>query len=234
MRAPANRERLRDAGAIYVYALVDRKLPRMRINGRTIESVAADDVFALAERTDRTPPISEEGLREQHDIILKLAERAPAILPARFGSLVAEEELQKIVALRAVQLHTAFDLVRGRQQMTVRLIGATETARRSRSHNATVVSGHGARYLAERRRAAGYPLPDAVLRLNAAVRSMVFAEKSEPGRGGVRAMVYHLIERGQSADYSRRLARVAADVEPFAVAVSGPFPPFAFAPELLG
>jgi hypothetical protein len=234
MSSPARRERSREAGSIYVYALVDQKLQRMKLHARTIESVAAGDMFALAERTDRTLPISEGMLREQHDIILKLAERAPAILPARFGSLVTEDELQQIVALRAQQLRAAFDLVRGRQQMTVRLVGAAEPVQPSARHAAAAATGSGARYLAERRTAAGYPLPDAVERLARAVRSIVVAEKTEPGRDGVRAVLYHLIDRGQSAKYCRMLARAGAGVDPFAVKVTGPFPPFAFVPELLG
>lgn len=224
----------REAPTIYVYALVDRKLARTKLHGRPIESVAAGDLFALAQRTDRMPPISEDALREQHDIILQLAARVPAILPARFGSLVDEQELHKIATLRSAQLRAALDLVRGREQMTVRLMGAAETAENPARTATGVAAGPGLRYLEERRAAAGYPLPDAAERLSAAVRSLVSAEKAEPGQGGVRAMVYHLIDRGQSAAYCRALARAAADVAPFAVKVTGPFPPFAFAPELFG
>ena len=234
MTPPSRREHSGEAGSLYVYALVDRKLPRVKIHGRTIESVAVGDVYALSLRTERAPAISEEMLREQHDIIMQLAERAPAILPARFGSLVAEEEMHKIVALRASQLHAAFDQVRGREQMTVRLMGGADLVDRMVRQPARAAAGPGARYLAERRTAAGYPLPDAAERLAAAVRPMVFAEKAEPGLGGVRAVLYHLIERGRSAPYCRTLARAAAGVQPLSVKVTGPFPPFAFAPELLG
>jgi len=233
MSPPSRRSRFGKAGSLYVYALVDRRLPRVKVHGRTIESVAIGDVYALAQRTDRRPPVSEEMLRQQHDIILQLADRAPAILPARFGSIVGEAELRKIVAARAVQLNAAFDLVRGREQMTVRLIGGAEAVNRPARQAAVVAAGPGARYLEERRNAAGYPLPEAAAQLTAAVRSMVFAERAEPGQGGVRAMLYHLIERDRSGTYCRALARAAANVEPFTVKVTGPFPPFAFAPELL-
>ena len=234
MSARGRRERRRDAGSLYVYALVDRKQPRMRLHGRTIESVAVGGVFALARRAERIPPFSEATLREQHDIVRKLAERAPAILPARFGSLVDEEELQTIVELRDAQLQAAFDLVRGRQQMTVRLIGVDERPQHPSQEAGARAAGPGARYLEDRRAAAGYPLPFAAERLVAAVRSLLAAEKAEPGGDDVRAMLYHLIDRGRSGTYCRRLARAAADVEPFVVRVTGPFPPFAFAPELLG
>jgi hypothetical protein len=223
------------ASRLYVYALVDRRLPRLKLHGRTIECVPVGHIFALAQRTDRPPAISEDALLEQHEVVLELAARASAILPARFGSIVDEGELRRIVVLRAAQLTAAFELVRGREQMTVRLLGgADEIEPPAPRAGAATEGGPGARYLHERRAAAGYPLPAAVPRLTAAVKDLIVAEKAEPGQRGVRAMLYHLIERGRSAGYCRALARAAADVEPFTVKVTGPWPPFAFAPELLG
>jgi hypothetical protein len=207
----------------------------VRLHGRTISCVPVGDIFAMAQRADRAPAISEDALREQHDIVLRLAGRANAILPARFGSLVDEDELRRIVILRAVRLTAAFGLVRGREQMTVRLLGDPAGDERTAARAAPAArGGPGARYLEERRAAAGYPLPDAVAQLTAAVRNMVGAEKAEPGQGEVRAMLYHLIDRGRSAAYRRALAGAAPEVEPFTIRVTGPWPPFAFAPELLG
>ena len=229
------RSRSGAAGSLYVYALVDGRLPRVKLHGRTIECVPVGDIFALAQRIPRAPAISEDALLEQHDVVVQLARRARAILPARFGSLLDEKELRRVVVLRAAQLSDAFDLVRGREQMTVRLLGvATESEPPSRRAGVATEAGLGTRYLQERRAAAGFPLPDAVPRLTAAVRDMIFAEKAEPGQGGVRAMVYHLIERGRGAGYSHALTRAAAEMAPFVVKVTGPWPPFAFAPELLG
>jgi hypothetical protein len=220
---------------LYVYALADRKLPHVKVHGRTIDCVPVGHIFALALRTDRAPAISEDALLEQHDVVLELAARARSILPARFGSIVDEEELGRIVMLRAAQLTAAFELVRDREQMTVRLLGGGDRIEQpAQSTGGGTEGGPGARYLRERRAAAGYPLPDAVPRLTAAVRDLIVAEKAEPGQRGVRAMLYHLIERGGSASYCRALARAAADIEPFTVKVTGPWPPFAFAPELFG
>lgn len=228
------RNRPRESRRLYVYALVDRRLPRAKLHGRTIDCVPVGDIFAMAQRTDRAPAISADALWEQHDIVLQLAARARAILPARFGSIVDEEELRRIALLRVAQLAAAFDLVRGREQMTVRLLGGADGIERPpQPAGAAIAGGPGARYLEERRAAAGYPLPDAVARLSAAVRDMIVAEKAEPGQRGVRAMLYHLIERGRSGGYARALSNAAAEVEPFTVKVTGPWPPFAFAPELL-
>jgi hypothetical protein len=216
---------------LYVYALVDRALPTVRLHGRAIETIAVGDLHAAAERTDRAPAATERSLCEQHDIVRDLAQRVPGILPARFGALVDREELDAIVSRRREQLMTALALVRGREQMTVRLIGDEPGIPR---RPIAAGAGPGTRYLDARRAAAGYPLPEAAERLDAAVRAVVVAAKAEPGQAGVRAILYHLIERGSSGRYWRALAAASTVVAPYAVKVSGPWPPFAFAPELLG
>lgn len=218
---------------VYVYAFVDRKLPRVRLHGRVIDTVPVGEVHAAVDRSGKAPAISEEALCAQHDIVLDLAGRAGAILPARFGSLVERDDLETIVARHHRQLTEALELVQGREQMTVRLIGDA-TASASPRREVAAGGGPGARYLEERRAAAGYPLPDAVERLTRAVRHLVVADRAEPGQAGVRARLYHLIERGSSAGYCRALAAASTDVAPFVVKVTGPWPPFAFAPELLG
>jgi Gas vesicle synthesis protein GvpL/GvpF len=235
-RSGAAEPRSRGSGSarrLYVYALVDRKLPRLKLSGRTIEAVPVADLYAMAQRTDHAPVISEEALREQYDVVLELTQRTAAILPARFGSFVDHGELTRIVTLRHAQLTAALDQVRNREQMTVRLIESATAAGRAGRRMPASGGGPGARYLEERRSAAGYPLPDAATRLTAAVRSLIVADKAEPGEGNVRAMLYHLIERHSSAAYCRALAVAAVDVD-FSVKVTGPWPPFAFVPELLG
>ncbi len=219
---------------LYVYAFVDRKLPRFRFRGHAVETVPVGDLYAAVDPDGRAPAITEKALCEQHDLVLELTGRAAAILPARFGSLVDREELEQIVSRRHSQFLSALELVRGREQMTVRLIGEAGGTDVSRRREVLAVGGPGARYLEARRAAAGYPLPDAVQRLTAAVRDLIVADKAEPGQAGVRAMLYHLIERGSSAAYCRALAAASTDVAPLVVKVTGPWPPFAFAPEVIG
>lgn len=216
----------------YVYALVDEKVPARRIRGRSIHAVAAGGVFAMAERAAAAPALSEETLVRQHEIVTALANRSSAILPARFGSLLADDELRRVIDLQRDRIREAFDLVRGCEQMTLRLIG--EGARDVPAAAAGAGAGPpGTRYLKQRRAAAGYPLPRAVSRISKALRPFVQAERSEPGQGGVRAMMYHLIRRGRTRAYVEAVAGVSDAVLPYTVKVTGPFPPFAFAPELL-
>ncbi len=217
---------------LYVYAIVDCRLPRLRIAGRTLETVPVGDLYAIAQRVGQAPPISEQALRDQYDIVVELTACAPAILPARFGALLDPGELTRIVTLRHQQLALALDLVRNREQMTVRLIAAVPEEVSAGRRMVPAAAGPGTHYLEERRTAAGYPLPAAAAKLTEAVRQLVVAEKAEPGDGDVRAMLYHLIDRRSTAAYCRALFAAAATVE-FSVKVTGPWPPFAFVPELL-
>lgn len=236
--------------SLYVYALVDEKLPRRSIRGHRIEPISAGDIYAMAERRVSPLEISEQGLIEQHAIVVSLARQASAILPARFGSLLDEDELETIVSLRRQQLHDAFELVRGCEQMTVRLLGGHgqhglhgghgQHGQHGGSRDRAVASPAsdggtpGRSYLQRRRAEAGYPLPDAVPRVSAALRSIVRAEKAEPGQGAVRAVMYHLIRKGRRRAYLRAIDALVEDVAPMTLKVTGPWPPFAFAPELLG
>lgn len=215
---------------VYVYALVDRRLPPVTLHGRRIESVKTAGLYALAERAVQAPAISEHALREQHDIVVRLAARSDAILPARFGSLLDRDELAAIVSARRAAITDALALVRGREQMTVRLRGAGPEDARPRP---CPTRGPGAAYLETKRAAVGYPLPEAVDRLGRAMTRWIAAQRAEPGSVGVRVTIYHLIERGTSEDYRHALAAAADAARPYAVDVTGPWPPFAFAPELL-
>ena len=109
---------------LYVFALAAGKAGPFSAAGHRIEFVKADAVYAAVERLDERPAVSEAALRTQHDIVARIAAKVDAILPARFGSLVDVEELERVVALRREAIRDALDLVRGRVQMTVRLFDA--------------------------------------------------------------------------------------------------------------
>jgi hypothetical protein len=215
----------------YVYALTDTAVPRLRVGGRTIEAVRAGDLYAAVARMNALPAVSEETLAEQHAIVARVFARADAILPMRFGALVDTEELERFVSLHHAALAAALDLVRRREQMTVRVFGPPVPARVGAAPRTT----SGTEYLRSRRDAAQpVPLPDAAATLRRSVRPLVAAERTASGEGRVRATLWHLIERGRSDSYRMAIARAARGVpSTFQVVVSGPWPPFAFAPELL-
>lgn len=223
----------------YVYALIDQPvhavqggrpgLPRsIRAAGRRIELVAVGPMWAAIEELERPPELSEDSLRSQHDVAVALARRFDAILPARFGAALDILALERFVEARRRRIQRAFDAVRGRAQMTVRLFGpeapAPGSARRPRT---------GTLYLQSRRQAARVPLPASGVAIRRAVRHLVERERVDGGRGRVRATLHHLIERSRAAEY-KSLVRRAIEKQPFEdeVVISGPWPPFAFAPVL--
>jgi len=226
MRAPAEKQRL------YVFALAGRKTGGFTTAGHRIEFVKADAVYAAVERLAERPAVSEAALRTQHEIVARIAAKVDAILPARFGSLVDLAELERVVALRREAIGDALDLVRGRVQMTVRLLDAEARAAAAPLAHAVTAAASGTEYLQARRQAAVRSLQQAVAAITAAVKDIVAAERSEAGQGRVAATIYHLVEHAAVAGYRKRIAGIPPGPDDQTMSVSGPWPPFAFVPEL--
>jgi hypothetical protein len=219
--------------ALYVYALAEARAAALRIRGRTVRFERIGDVYAAVERRTTPPALSEEDLRTQHAIVAAISSRSDAVLPARFGAFLDREELARIVALRHDRIHQAFGLVRGRSQMNVRLLGADRAATAAPALRPDGSRRPGTRYLLRRRAASQGRIPTAVVRaLHAAVERVVLDERVEPGEGVVAARLYHLIARGSVRRYRQALAAFADGQVRYRIAATGPWPPFAFVPEI--
>jgi Gas vesicle synthesis protein GvpL/GvpF len=170
---------------------------------------------------DLPDQLSPEALRAYEAAVRRIADRSEACLPARFGAAAGSEAvLQQLVEARAPALLEALALVRGREQMTLRVLGDQQPS--------PVAGGPGTRYLEERRRAAKVPELDP---LRAALSSLIRAEQVEPhAQPGLLASVYHLIDRGNAEGYRQRVQ--SSPLEGVRVTVSGPWPAWSFAPEL--
>lgn len=210
---------------LYVYALVEAQKARLRQS--SLEIVPAGDLFAVVERLEAPPAVTEANLRRQHAIVETIAAAVDAILPVRFGSLVDPDQLDVLVSERRAALHDAFDLVRGREQMTVRLFGA-----RPRRERPARGRRRGRDYLLDRIRATTVdPLAG---RVRAPVKALIAAERLEEGRGTLRISIHHLVSRGTAAQYGSLVGQAIAHLPASVSArVSGPWPPYAFVPILL-
>jgi hypothetical protein len=213
---------------LYVYALVERSRRPIHVEGHRIEFVPVSGIHAAAERLARAPGLTESSLRDQHRIVVELARRSEAILPARFGAWVDLPELEKIVRLRKRSLQQAFDRVRGRQQMTVRIFGPPAIAEAPvRTHSS------GAAYLEARRTASRPKLSRAAAAIQLAVKPFVEGERVEAGAGLLQTTMSHLVKKGRSREYKAVVNRIRTELgTDDAIIVSGPWPPFAFTPEL--
>src|SRR4029077_6198833 len=91
----------------------------------------------------------------------------------------------------------------------------------------------GATYLRDRRAALATPVRPALFDpIDAAVRHLVRATTFHAGQHGGTLALFHLIGRGADRTYLRTIADVPVIPEILAMKVSGPWAPFAFAPEL--
>jgi len=91
----------------------------------------------------------------------------------------------------------------------------------------------GTQYLRERVKAwhASAALPE-IDPLRAAVAPLLRAEKQErQGAAGLVGTAYHLIQRTRLRAYRAGVRRATAALRPFRVRVTGPWAPYAFAPE---
>jgi gas vesicle protein GvpL/GvpF len=170
---------------------------------------------------DAPPPLSAEALYAHEAAVRRIADAADACLPARFGASAEDETaLSAALATREAELLEALLLVRGREQMTLRVHGAPAFL--------PAASGPGTRYLEERRRASKLPELEP---LRSALSGLVRTERVEPhAEPGLLASVYHLIDRGDAARY-RRIVE-ATELDGLRVNLSGPWPAWSFAPEL--
>jgi hypothetical protein len=220
---------------VYVVALTSHNSRPFSVNGHRIEFVEVDGVFAAIERRSAPPTVSEAELRSQHDVVNAIFDRVDDLLPVRFGAWIEKQELANIVGRQKAAIADALQLVRGRVQMTVRFLSPQPEARRDRGSGERAASG--TEYL-QARRAAELWMPEEAAALRSAVRDLIVAERVSagaergatslgPARFGSAPSLYHLISRDRVSTYR-------ATTQPFesaAVIVSGPWAPFAFAPD---
>jgi hypothetical protein len=211
----------------YVFAITNEPGPPLRYGRRRIDFIDIDGFHAAVERVTRRPPVSEAALRSQHEIVSLLAESVDAILPARFGALVERAELEALVARRRDRIARTLALVSGRVQMTVRTFRSDSSGGSPGNRPVRPKPVSGTEYLAQRRGALR-PFDGPAASISAALAPLVREERRYPGDGRVEWTLYHLVDRITLPEYERVMSAFTSE----AVSVTGPWPPFAFAPDL--
>jgi hypothetical protein len=155
----------------------------------------------------------------------------PAILPARYPTSIDDlEELKVILRTRGAALGRTMRDVRNRGQMTVRIVIESALVE-SGSSAGNEVPSSGLAYLQSRASAAARALRVPEFEpLRPVVRRWIRAERVEK-RGNV-ATIYHLVPRASATRY-RRAIEVGSATAGVRAIVTGPFPPYAFADDIL-
>jgi hypothetical protein len=237
-----------------VYAIVGRSSSRLaliRASGAGVASVRPVNARATAAMvSDCTGPVAPtaQALRDHDRMVRRIAKVAPAILPVRFGTLVeSEPSLVRLLDAWSDDLQKALALVDRHCQMTLRLFVPTGSAPRPEgggvpgedaekvepAEAAQTATRPGTSYLMRRSREQAAAQSASELEpLREAFKKIVAAERiARHKQGPLILTAYHLIPRTAVTTYRRLLRRHAPALNGRAI-VSGPWPPYAFVPEL--
>lgn len=228
---------------VCVYALIasSSRVVGSGMSGERLRAVTAGGIVALVGELRRAPKPTMTNLRRYAIVIEKAAAQTPAILPARFGTAMADlNEVTFVLQSRQDALRRRLRAVRGRSQMTIRVVlrGSGSDSGGASYASQTRVTGRsrvrlenaptqGTQYLQQRAitAARAREIPG-FAPIRAAVKRWVKEERIEK-RAGV-ATVNHLIPRSSVGTYRSAVER-AAERAGLRVVVTGPFPPYAFA-----
>lgn len=200
----------------YLYGVIERR-PRLP------EGLKALEVGTLAGVHGPTPAVdaSPEALWAHEAVVEQLLEAGP-VLPARFGTVLAEEDLRDELERRAGEFTSALELVRGRVELGVRASWPDRIFERGGAESG---SAYLNRKVRERQAA-----------------ELVAAELHEPlARLAVTATVQveptpcltlvgsYLVERDDVDGFKEEAARLARELDRVVLACTGPWPPYSFA-----
>jgi hypothetical protein len=196
-------------------------------HGRQLKQITSGPIAAVVREVTSAPAASPAQLRRYDREMRELAERFPALLPARFATVMPADELMFILSSRRRDFQRALSHVRGKSQMTVRIVsGAATPQRRRAAASRPQVAASGGEYLRARARdAAAQRVVPGFEPVRKAVARWIRDERVEH-RNGI-STIYHLIPRTSSTRYRQVLQEAAADAALSAI-VSGPWPPYAF------
>ena len=221
--------------------------------GEPLRLLRCGEVLVAAGEMSEAPAIAPDTLRAHDAVVRRLAESTDAILPARFGMIARDESvLCARLEPAASSLREALARVAGREQMILRVFRATadapapsasESARAPAPSGAIpsanvatgAAAGAGARYLADRAsaRRAATEVPE-IAALRPVLDRFVTAERVDRHDAPpLVASVYHLVARGAADAYADAVEHAAAELQDVRITISGPWVPYAFAPDAL-
>ncbi|MEW5855057.1 MAG: GvpL/GvpF family gas vesicle protein [Myxococcota bacterium] len=197
-------------------------------HGEPLEALAVEDFFVVVGRLAETPGITPENLKAQDAAVRRLHAAVQALLPMRFGETFSGvTELRAALQDRVESLRAALLLVRGCEQMTLRVFGQAAEPEPVPDEK---TERPGTRYLRARAHAL---TPPQLSGLQQALAPLVHATRVDRHQApGLLASVYHLVRRGDGPRYQAVVDGLAPALHPLRVVCSGVWPAYAFAPEV--
>ena len=213
---------------LYLYAVVDGLGDVAGMTGIRAEPLATltfEATTVVAGWMADAPPVEREHLASQDAVVRALHARAASLLPMRFGSTFATvDAAARAVTTLQSDLQERLERARGRDQMTLRIIGAARDAIPLTASTTTAMSGTD--YLSARSAKA---TPPELVPLLDALKSLQHATRVEAGRHPeLVATVYQLIDRGRAHEYRAAVEGVRGSLAGRTVRVTGPSPCYAF------
>lgn len=183
--------------------------------GDTIVAQPVRDLLLVSSPIGAVPARTLSAEAAHDDIVASLLE-APAVLPFRFGTVVAEAKLESWLEACGPRIRAGLADVRGRVEMIVRLLRLDQRSGDPASDGDLTAAA--LRALAER------------LVERAGLARWQYCPT---GRGAnLAASVVFLVPREDVPAFLARIAPVAARAENMAVVPTGPWPAYSFAPSL--
>ena len=199
---------------ILVYAVGEEAVP---VPG--IEPVACAGLTAFTRAVERPPEATEVNLRDHDQVVVSLM-RETAVLPMRFGTLVAgEAELARLLGPRRDELASMLAHVRGRVEIGLRAVwrnGRSDLPATGREFLEAKLD----RRLTARREARRLHAPLAEQSADSVCRILP--------RDGTAFSAAYLVDPEQVGRIERHAAALARDSGELDLVISGPWPPYSF------
>lgn len=229
--------------SLYVYCLVEG-LPESAFEGLAGVGGARVRVLALggfaavvSEAGSEGSAVNEENLLA-HNRVNAAALAATTPLPCRFGTRAAPERLAEYVAANDAALAASLARVRGRVEMSVKLMEKPEVKSREsevESEAGVAAAGAGTAFLLKKRRellgeeGARRRAEGAAAWLASGVGELARETQARVSPSeAIFVRAAHLVERASVEEYRARLRTLAAARRDLRLLTSGPWPPYSF------
>jgi gas vesicle protein GvpL/GvpF len=217
---------------LLLYAITDRgdpwEAPCAGVEGQAVQVIVGNGLSALVSRHDTVPNLDPIAAWT-YERVIEVAMADAAVLPARFGSLLADGgATEQMLRDRSVALTQTLDRIRGRAELSVR---AMWTAAHGGSEPPPADAATGAAYMRARvepeRRAR-----DVRRRISAALEPLAQATRYrrllEPLTPVTAAF---LVDRATIAEFVRRAEQLDRELVEADLICTGPWPAYSFVGE---